>query len=140
MKKFTKKNEEIIVMERKTFLERHARKILLAAGVVFGSGAYYILKKHNVELDKQKTIVVELKDKVKVLQEAASEGLYEEAIATTTRKINARKDKLEYLTERSITDKTVNKAIDKTKSELSILLKRRDAFQKAQDLYYISEE
>ena len=45
-----------------------------------------------------------LENKVKVLQEAASEGLYEEAIATVTRKINHLKDQIEYCANRLYTN------------------------------------
>lgn len=40
----------------------------------------------------------------RVLKEACSEGLFEEAIATVTRKLNSRKDKLEIL----LSDKNID--------------------------------
>ena len=49
-KKNIKNNEEVIRMEQTTFIQRHAKKILIAGGIVVGAGAAYILHKHNVDL------------------------------------------------------------------------------------------
>lgn len=49
-KKNNKNNEEVIRMEQTTFIQRHAKKILIAGGIVVGAGAAYILHKHNVDL------------------------------------------------------------------------------------------
>ena len=140
------KNVEVIEMQQTTFVQRHAKKILFATGVVVAAGAYYMLKKHDLEIkdlirdnDILKEANETLRDDNQTLMEAASEGLFEEAIATVTRKINSREDKLEVLLERSLTDDTVVEAIDKYRSELSMLMKRRDSFQKAQNIYFINE-
>lgn len=45
-----KNNEEVIRMEQTTFIQRHAKKILIAGGLVVGAGAAYMLYKHNVDL------------------------------------------------------------------------------------------
>ena len=139
-------NVEVIEMQQTTFVQRHAKKILFATGVVVAAGAYYMLKKHDLEIkdlirdnDILKEANETLRDDNQTLMEAASEGLFEEAIATVTRKINSREDKLEVLLERSLTDDTVAEAIDKYRSELSMLIKRRDSFQKAQNIYFINE-
>ena len=139
-------NVEVIEMQQTTFVQRHAKKILFATGVVVAAGAYCILKKHDMEIkdlirdnDILKETNETLRDDNQTLMTAASEGLFEEAIATVTRKINSREDKLEVLLERSLTDDTVVEAIDKYRSELSMLMKRRDSFQKAQNIYFINE-
>ena len=49
-KKNNKNNEEVIRMEQTTFIQRHAKKILIAGGLIVGAGAAYLLHKHNVEI------------------------------------------------------------------------------------------
>lgn len=49
-KKNNKNNEEVIRMEQTTFIQRHAKKILVAGGIVVGAGVAYLLHKHNVEI------------------------------------------------------------------------------------------
>ena len=44
------KENEVIRMEQTTFIQRHAKKILIAGGLVVSAGAAYILHKHNVDL------------------------------------------------------------------------------------------
>lgn len=79
-----------------------------------------------------------LESKVKNLQEAASEGLYEEAIATVTRKINHLKDQIEYCTNRLLTDRNdiqTEIALNGYKAKLDILLARKANFVEAQKVY-----
>ena len=47
---FKKTKKEVIEMEQTTFVQKHAKKILLAGGVIAAAGAYYILHKHGIEL------------------------------------------------------------------------------------------
>ena len=47
-----KENVEVIEMQQTTFVQRHAKKILFATGVVVAAGAYYMLKKHDLEITK----------------------------------------------------------------------------------------
>ena len=156
-KKNNKNNEEVIRMEQTTFIQRHAKKILIAGGVVVTVGAGYLLHKHNVEIKdllkkhdvdlQNKDVLIEglseaLLDSRKdndTLMAAASEGLFEEAIATVTRKINGRRDKLEALLKRYETDLTVEDAITKVKSELDILIARKESFLEAQSIFGIEE-
>ena len=49
-KKNNKNNEEVIRMEQTTFIQRHAKKILIAGGLVVGSGTAYLLYKYNVDI------------------------------------------------------------------------------------------
>ena len=45
-------NVEVIEMQQTTFVQRHAKKILFATGVVVAAGACYMLKKHDLEITK----------------------------------------------------------------------------------------
>ena len=49
-KKNNKNNEEVIRMEQTTFIQRHAKKILVAGGLVVGAGAAYLMYKHGLEI------------------------------------------------------------------------------------------
>lgn len=157
MLKRNKKENEVIEMEQTTFIKRHANKILVIGGIVVSAGAAYLMYKHNVEVkDLLKKHDVDLQNKdvlIEGLSEAllesrkdndtlmaaASEGLFEEAIATVTRKINGRRDKLEALLKRYETDITVEDAITKVKAELDILIARKESFLEAQSIFGIEE-
>lgn len=136
------KNVEVIEMQQTTFVQRHAKKILFATGVVVAAGAYYMLKKHDLEIKDLTDINLylqksndKLKDDVDTLMAAASEGLFEEALATTTRKLNSRKDRLQFLLDSEV----VGEQVDKLTREIKSLSMRRDAFLKAQALVEIKE-
>lgn len=73
-----------------------------------------------------------LKDKVDTLEEALTEGVFEEAIATTTRKINYKKDRLSFIRNEKDTREFNKQIISKLEREINILTERRDAFEKAQ--------
>ena len=77
----------------------------------------------------EKTDIV-LKNKVDNLEAALTEGVFEEAIATTTRKINYKKDKLDFISSRK--DKGDSQIVSKLEREISILTERINAFEKAQ--------
>lgn len=81
-------------------------KVLLGVSIVgagvAGFGIYYINKKFGIEIHKlvdENVFLIEenksLKNRVKILEEVISEDVLEEAIATTTRKLNYRVDKIE---------------------------------------------
>lgn len=79
-----------------------------------------------------------LESKVKNLEEAASEGLYEEAIATVTRKINHLKDQIEYCVNRLATnsnDIQTENALINYKEKLNVLMARKTNFVEAQKAY-----
>lgn len=159
-KKNNKNNEEVIIMEQTTFIQRHAKKIIIAGGIVVGAGTAYLLRKHNVEIkditdkfnakieaDKIKLPALEealldtLEDK-NTLMEAASEGLFEEAISKVTNKINYRLDRKEYLEkalEKCPEDMDLKVAYEKIVEELSMLFTRRDKFEDAQAIFEIKD-
>ena len=154
------KENEVIRMEQTTFIQRHAKKILIAGGIVVGAGAAYILHKHNVEIkditnnfnakieaDKiqlkalDAALLDTLEDK-NTLMEAASEGLFEEAISKVTNKINYRLDRKEYLEkalEKCPEDMDLKVAYEKIVEELSMLFTRRDKFEDAQAIFEIAD-
>lgn len=144
-KKNNKNNEEVIRMEQTTFIQRHAKKILIAGGLVVSAGAAYILYKHNVDL-KNKDIVIEglaeiledTREDKDTLMEALSEGVFEEAIATVTRKINSRKDKLTFLEiQLNEGNNQVLTKINELKIEIAELITRKEKFLEGQHLYEI---
>lgn len=63
-------NVEVIEMQQTTFVQRHAKKILFATGVVVAAGAYYIHKKYNIEMEevvaRHSKEIGKLKDKLTV--------------------------------------------------------------------------
>lgn len=151
-----KNNEEVIEMEQTTFIQKHAKKILIAGGVVVTAGAAYmmckyhidmknLINKHDVEL-KNKDIVIDgliemtrdTREENETLMAALSEGVFEEAIATVTRKINSRKDKLAFLgVQLNEGNKQVLAKIEEINNEIAELIRRKDAFLEAQHLYEI---
>ena len=141
-----KNNEEVIEMEQTTFVQKHAKKILLAGGAVVAVGAFIALKKHDVAINilkddielKEFTINKLLGDN-ETLMAAASEGLFEEALATTTRKLNSRKDRYEYLN--NVENKTpeIMEKIKQLYTEIKVLEVRKLRFAKAQELMEIKD-
>lgn len=78
-----------------------------------------------------------------VLNAAASEGLYEEAIATVTRKLNYVTDQVASYTKRissNPNDLDAQRALIKYQNKLSVLADRKKSFQEAQKLYEIIED
>lgn len=119
-------------------------KILLATSIVGIAAAGYFGFKY---LDNKKTTefamntVKTLTDKVDTLN-AASEGLYEEALATTIRKLNRRQDQIKFVEEQLLLTPNAVDAIAKKKQliiEITELSRRRDTFTKAQKLYEIKD-
>lgn len=66
-----KNNEEVIRMEQTTFVQRHAKKILFAGGVVVTAGAYYILKKHDIDIKNHDLRLANVENKLLVNTEIA---------------------------------------------------------------------
>ena len=75
--------------------------------------------------------------------EAASEGVFEEAIGTVNNKINHRTDKKKYILESlkvKPDDELTKQALNKVNVELKNLFARKDKYTKAQALYEIKDE
>lgn len=73
-----------------------------------------------------------LNNRVDTLEAALTEGVFEEAIDTTTRKIDYKKDILSFIRDAKDTREFNKQAISKLEREIDILTERRDAFEKAQ--------
>ena len=139
------KNEVVRVKEKsKKITKQDIIKAaeILAAGVLSGIFGYKVGKlAKNVEVLTAANKA--LGREVNVLNAAASEGLYEEAIATVTRKINYLKDQIAYCTKNlnlNPTDLDNQKALSKYRNKLDVLLDRKASFLEAQKLYEISEK
>ena len=132
-------------------------KILLGVSIVgAGVAGFIIYKQHNIiiealfdKIERDKIITnlnndnQVLKYDVQTLMEAASEGVFEEAIGTVNNKINYRTDKKKYLLEALETnpnDISLKAALEKVEIELANLFTRKDKYTKAQTLYGIKDE
>ena len=132
-------------------------KILLGVSIVgAGVAGFIIYKQHDIiikalldKIERDKIITnlnndnQVLKCDVQTLMEAASEGVFEEAIGTVNNKINYRTDKKKYLLESLETNPNndeIKQALDKVNAELKNLFTRKDKYIKAQTLYEIKDE
>ena len=132
-------------------------KILIGVSIVgAGVAGFIIYKQHNIitkalldkiecekiitNIDNENQI---LKYDVQTLMEAASEGVFEEAIGTVNNKINHRTDKKKYLLEAleaNPNNDEIKQALSKVNVELKNLFTRKDKYTKAQALYEIKDE
>lgn len=135
-------------------------KILLGVSIVGACAAgyfgykYYSYKNDNQLLENAlkkadadlSTVIKQnhvLEYNVQTLMEAASEGVFEEAIGTVNNKINHRTDKKKYILEAlkiKPDDEQSKEALNKVNIELSNLFSRKDKYTKAQTLYEIKDE
>ena len=74
-KKNNKNNEEVIRMEQTTFIQRHAKKILVAGGLVVGSGTAYLLYKYNVDIAEHAKRIFNLEKRLDANTEIAVNAL-----------------------------------------------------------------
>lgn len=105
-------------------------KALLGISIASAGAAGYLLYKYNLDTSK-------LKDRVRILEEVVSEEVLEEAIATTTRKLNYRTDKIKIYEKR-----TDPKSIEKLKEHIqfkNLFEKRLKDFNELKRLRYIEE-
>ena len=132
-------------------------KVLLGVSVVtVGVAGFIIYKQHSIitkalldkidyerfieNIDNENQV---LKSDVQTLMEAASEGVFEEAIGTVNNKINHRTDKKKYILESlkvKPDDELTKQALNKVNVELKNLFARKDKYTKAQALYEIKDE
>ena len=139
------KNEVVKIKEEsKKITKQNAIKVvgIVGVGVLSGIFGYKVGKlAKNVEVLTATNKI--LSREVDVLNAAASEGLYEEAIATVTRKINYLKDRVSYCSKQLVdtpNDSQTKKALESYSERLTILTERRKSFREAQKLYEISEK
>ena len=132
-------------------------KILIGVSIVgAGVAGFIIYKQYNIitkalldKIECEKIITnidnenQVLKYDVQTLMEAASEGVFEEAIGTVNNKINHRTDRKKYLLEAlkaKPDDEQSKQALNKVNIELENLFTRKDKYTKAQALYEIKDE
>lgn len=132
-------------------------KILIGVSIVgAGVAGFIIYKQHDIiikalldKIECEKIITnidnenQVLKYDVQTLMEAASEGVFEEAIGTVNNKINHRTDKKKYLLEAleaNPNNDEIKQALSKVNVELKNLFTRKDKYTKAQALYEIKDE
>ena len=119
--------------------------------VAVGTAGYFGIKYYNANqetkvlkqgMDYLSKVNNDLTHKVETLMEAASEGVFEEAIGTVNNKINHRTDRRKYLLERLAQfpdDIQTKTALQKVETELANLFKRKDKFTEAQAFYAIAD-
>ena len=83
-------------------------------------------------------VIGSLLEKVEVIHEAMSEGMVQEAIATTTRKLNTREDIKDQLKEH-LNDICKKEKYDKAVREAEVFKRRLKAFNKLAETYTIED-
>ena len=132
-------NNKSIKTEKKSIKEvviDNRGKIIAGVSTVVIGALGYIIYKERLDYNRLSERLKEAHEKADILAEALSEGVFEEAIATTTRKLNSRKDRLNYLL---INRDETDEIVVKLKGEIKVLTRRRDAFNRAQTVLGISE-
>lgn len=129
----------------KSFIKKNGKKIVIGVGLIAlaGVGGYFGYK--YVDLNNKYIKVSGELDvntiKTDILYEAASEGLFEQAIATTIRKLDYRRDRIKALEEHLKWSNDHKECIqlDLFRKENSILENRLVLFEKAQEAYEIKD-
>lgn len=116
-----------------TKIKKYGKKAAIGAGILLGIG-FCGYKYYNVAKQINTNSV-----KTDVLYEAASEGLFEQAIATTVRKIDYRKERIAAIEKhiRQNRDTAQLAMLSNYKLETELLENRLDIFKKAQSYYEI---
>ena len=115
----------------KEVVKANKTKILMGGMFIVGFASCYIL---NCKFNMKKN-----DEKISTLYEAASEGLFLEAIATCTRKLNTRMDIISRLEKLENLDQQCIDKLMKAKTEAGIFQERIDKFTEAQKLWGIEE-
>ena len=115
----------------KEVVKANKTKILMGGMFIVGFASCYILEcKFNMKKNDER---------ISTLYCAASEGLFEEAIATCTRKLNTRMDTISRLEKLKNLDQQCIDKLTKAKTEAGIFQERIDKFTEAQKLWGIEE-
>lgn len=121
----------------KKFKELTTReKLLICAAVLTTCTAGYFGIKYFSDCKQIK----KLADDTNTLMSAASEGLFDEALATVGRKIAYRKDREQYLLKQLAShpgESDLSNCLNRVQSELNVLTERQSKFLNAQKLYEI---
>ena len=105
---------------------------IIAGIAIIGCGVCYVLvsNKYKDELKYLKDNIADLYEDNHTLSAILSEGALQDAITTTSNKINSRKSKLRMYEDRLLNgDLNVKDYIDKIKGEMEILIKRKDLYE-----------
>ena len=115
----------------KEVVKANKTKILMGGMFIVGFASCYILDcKFNMKKNNER---------ISTLYEAASEGLFEEAIATCNRKLNTRMDIISRLEKLENLDQQCIDKLMKAKIESGIFQERIDKFTQAQKLWGIED-
>ena len=132
------KGVDIMLENKKSFKEvvkEHKYQIIAGAACITTGVVSYLLfkeiKKNNSVNDVQETL--------QVIQAAMSEGMVQEAIATTTRKYNVRMDKIDHLTSKCKLKYDEQKKLEKAMAEAAVFKRRIEAYRKVESKYFIEE-
>lgn len=98
-----------------------------------------ILKIENVKLNTENKMVNKFKETVETIQEAMSEGMIQEAIATTTRKLNNRIDIRDRLLSKGNLEYKEQVKLNKALEEIEVFERRLNAFNKLEEKYFIED-
>lgn len=131
-KKNNKNNEEVIRMEQTTFIQRHAKKIIIAGGLVVSAGAAYLLHKHNVDLkikDEAINNLIEANDakdkEIGFIKFLVVEGdIVPKALQNAENKLARKENKIQSMLERLANvpdDMDAKEMLEKTMEEAAIL-------------------
>ena len=121
----------------KEVVKANKSKILMGSMFIVGFASCYILdRKFNI---KNNEIIDKNNDRISTLYCAASEGLFEEAISTCTRKLNTRMDTISRLEKLKNLDEDCIAKLMKAKTEACIFKERIDKFTQAQKLWGIED-
>ena len=122
----------------KEVVKANKTKILMGGMFIVGFASCYILD-CKFDIKKNKELIDKNNDRISTLYCAASEGLFEEAIATCTRKLNTRMDIISRLEKiKDLNQEGVEKLM-KAKIESGIFRERIDKFTEAQKLWGIED-
>ncbi|MDD6794279.1 MAG: hypothetical protein PUE01_02530 [Clostridiaceae bacterium] len=134
-------------MKKKSLKEKimeNKLKILIGGIFIAGIGTWLVLD-HKFDMNvikymkKNNELNSKNNDRISTLYEAATEGLFEEAIATCTRKLNTRLDTISRLEKVKDLNEAGIEKLMKAKTEAGIFQERIDKFTEAQKLWGIEE-
>ena len=131
-KKNNKNNEEVIRMEQTTFIQRHAKKILIAGGLVVSAGAAYLLYKHGADLkikDEAINNLIEANDakdkEIGFIKFLVVEGdIVPKALQNAENKLARKENKIQSMLERLANvpdDMDAKEMLEKTMEEAAVL-------------------
>lgn len=135
----------------KEFMKKNGKKVLIGAGIVLGVGLGYkyvsatkVSIKALTEMNSvQQALIEDLYADKQTLMKAATEGMFEESIATVTRKLNFVTDKIKYCNkwlEANPNDLATMKSLAEYNNKYSVLTQRRMDFEEAQKIFEVFVE